>query len=123
MPFESISQFETVAEAKYLSLDSRVVHLGDGAIYGICADIVAMEMEYLFSSEGLRDLRGVGVDQVDRAAVPRFASTHAADDSHALIGVMNVLGEYFGTVGLWDFEREEALGGGEVGEEREVWDV
>ena len=76
-----------------------------------------MEMEYLFSSEGLRDLRGVGVDQVDRAAIPRLASTHAAGDSHALIGVMNVLGEYFGTIGLWDFEREEALGSGEV------WDV
>ena len=46
-------------------------------IYGICADIVAMEMEYLFSSEGLRDLRGVGVDQVDRAAVPRCHETTA----------------------------------------------
>ena len=62
MLFELISQFEAVAKARYLSLDSRVVPLGDGAIYGICTDIVAVEMEYLFSSEGLRDLRGVGVD-------------------------------------------------------------
>ena len=60
MSLESISQFEAVAKARYLSLDLRIVHLGDGAIYGISANIVAVKMEYLVASEGLRDLCSVG---------------------------------------------------------------
>ena len=46
-------------KARYLSLNPMIVHLGDGAIYGIRANIVAVEVEYLGVSESLRDLRGV----------------------------------------------------------------
>ena len=92
-------------------------------IYGICANIVAMEMEYLFSSEGFRDLQGMGVGQVDRATIPRLASTHAANDSHPLVGVMNVFGKSLGTIGLWDFKGEETLGSGVIGKKGEVWDI
>ena len=123
MLLESISQLEAVAKARYLSLDSRVVHLGDGAIYGICVNIVAMEVEYLFSSEGFRDLRVGGVGQVDRAAVPRFTSTHAADHRHALIVVVDILGERLGPVRLRDFEGEEVVGSGVVKKERKVQDI
>ena len=74
-------------------------------------------------SEGLRDLGDVGSDQIDRAAIYRLASTHTANDSHALIGVMNIFGEYFRAVRLWDFKWEESLGSGVIGEERKVWNV
>ena len=74
-------------------------------------------------SEGLRDLGGVGSDQVDRAAISRLASTHTANDSHALIGVVNVLGELLGAVRLGDFEGEKSLGSRVIWEEREVWNV
>ena len=62
-------------------------------------------------------------DQIDRAAISRLASTHTANDSHALIGAMNVFGEFLGAVRLGNFEGEKSLGGRVVGEEREVWDV
>ena len=62
-------------------------------IYGIGANIVVVEMEYLSVSEGLRDLSCMGSGQVDRAAISGFASTHTADDSHHLIGVMDVFGK------------------------------
>ena len=62
-------------------------------------------------------------DQIDRAAVSRLASTHTADDSHALIGIMNVFSEFLGAVRLGNFEGEKSLGSRVIGEEREVWDV
>ena len=123
MSVESISQLEAVAKARYLSLNSRVVHLGDGAIYGICANIVAMEVEYLYPSEDFGDLRVGGVGQVDRAAVPRFASTHAADYRHALVVIIDILGKRLGSIRLRDFEGEEVVGSGVVKEERKVRDI
>ena len=82
----------------YLRFNSRVIHLGDGAIYGISANIVAVEMEYLVPSEGLRDVCRMGSCQVDRAAIPGLASTHAADDGHALVGIVDVLGKRLGAI-------------------------
>ena len=52
-----------------------------------------------------------------------FASTHTTNDSHVLIGVMDVFGESLGTVRLWDFEREESVRGRVVEKEGKVWDV
>ena len=110
-------------KARYLSLNSRVVHLGDCMIYGISANIVAVEMEYLSVSEGLRDLCGVWGGQIDRAAISGVALAHAANNSHALIGVMNVFGKYFRAVRLRDFKREESVGSDVIEEEGEVLDV
>ena len=123
MSVESISQLEAVAKARYLSLNSRVVHLGDGAIYGICANIVVMEVKHLFPSEGFGDLRVGGIGQVDGAAVPRFALTHAADYRHALIVVVDTLGKRLGPVRLRDFKGEEVVGSGVVKKERKVRDI
>ena len=72
--------------------------MGDGAIYGICMNVVAMKVEYFFSSESFRDLCGVGVGKVDRATIPRLASAPATDYSHALVGVVDVFGEHFGAI-------------------------
>ena len=74
-------------------------------------------------SEGLRDLRDVGGDQIDRAAISRLASTHTANNSHALIGVVNILGKLLGAVRLGNFEGEKSLGSGVIWEEREVWNI
>ena len=65
----------------------------------------------------------MGGDQIDRAAISGLASTHAADDSHALVGVMNVFGEFLGAVRLGNFKGEESLRGRVIGEEGEVWNV
>ena len=92
-------------------------------IYGISTNIVAVEMEYLRVSKGFRDLCGVWGGQIDRAAISGLASAHAANNSHALIGVMDVFGEYFRAIRLWDFKREESVGSGVIKEEGKVWDV
>ena len=65
----------------------------------------------------------MGGDQVDRAAISGLASTHAADDGHALVGVMNVFSEFLGAVRLGNFKGEESLRGRVIGEEGEVWNV
>ena len=65
----------------------------------------------------------MGSDKIDWAAISRLASTHAADDSHALVGVMNVFGEFLGAVRLGNFKGEESLRGRVIGEERKVWNV